>query len=64
MTIDNLRDYPLLKGLTLDGTIYFNQDMGVAEAVLPPGGYASAHAPTIVSVTGWRPALCLVCRLL
>jgi predicted neuraminidase len=42
--------YPVLAGLTPDGTIYENSDMGAVEAMLPPGPYATAHAPTLAEL--------------
>lgn len=43
-------DYKHLPGLTPDGQIYYNDSMGFIEAMLPPGGYESAHAPTMVEL--------------
>lgn len=37
-----------LPGLTLDGQIYFNEEMNIAEAVLPPGPWKTAHAPALL----------------
>lgn len=42
--------YPLLPGLTPDGQIYENRDMGTFEAFLPTGGYPTAHAPALVEL--------------
>ena len=42
--------YPLLPGLTPDGTVYENTAMGTAEAMLPPGPYATAHAPALLEL--------------
>lgn len=42
--------YPSLPGLTPDGTNYFNENMGVVEAMLPPGPYATAHAPALLEL--------------
>ena len=39
--------YPKLPGLTWDGTIYENEEMGTLEALLPTGGYPTAHAPAM-----------------
>lgn len=41
-------NYPVLPGLTPDGTIYRNETMGTLEAMLPPGPWASAHAPALL----------------
>lgn len=40
--------YPTLPQLTPDGVIYHNQLMGTLEAMLPPGPWASAHAPALL----------------
>lgn len=42
--------YPLLPGLTPDGTVYENSAMGTVEAMLPPGPYATAHAPALLEL--------------
>lgn len=42
--------YPVLPGLTPDGTIYENSAMGTVEAMLPPGPYATAHAPALLEL--------------
>lgn len=42
--------YPILPGLPIDGRIYRNNHMGTLEAVLPPGGHATAHAPTMIEL--------------
>lgn len=42
--------YMHLSGLTPDGTIYVNDRMGTIEAMLPTGGYASAHAPCLLEL--------------
>lgn len=42
--------YPVLPGLTPDGTIYENPHMGTLEAMLPPGPYATAHAPALLEL--------------
>ena len=45
-----MMDYPVLPGLTPDGKVYFNQDMGTLEAFLPTGGYPTAHAPAMLEL--------------
>lgn len=45
-------NYPVLPGLTTDGLIYRNQDMGTLEALLPTGGYPTAHAPALLELPG------------
>jgi len=42
--------YPQLPGLTPDGRIYENMDMGTLEAFLPSGGYPTAHAPALLEL--------------
>ncbi|BAL00646.1 hypothetical protein OBV_34470 [Oscillibacter valericigenes Sjm18-20] len=42
--------YPVLPGLTPDGTVYENAAMGTVEAMLPPGSYATAHAPALLEL--------------
>ena len=42
--------YPKLPGLTPDGRMYENQDMGTVEAFLPSGGYPTAHAPALLEL--------------
>ena len=42
--------YPKLPGLTWDGTIYENEEMGTLEALLPTGGYPTAHAPAMAEL--------------
>lgn len=43
-------NYPELPGLTWDGRIYFNGDMGTLEALLPIGGYPTAHSPALLEL--------------
>lgn len=42
--------YAKLPGLTWDGTIYENGEMGDLEALLPTGGYPTAHAPAMAEL--------------
>ena len=42
--------YPVLPGLTPDGVVYENPHMGTVEAMLPPGPYATAHAPALLEL--------------
>jgi len=37
-----------LPGLTLDGQIYFDEEMKLLEAVIPPGPWKTAHAPALL----------------
>ncbi|MBS5064328.1 MAG: exo-alpha-sialidase [Hungatella hathewayi] len=37
-------------GLTPDGTIYDNRESGFVEALLPAGGYETAHAPSLLEL--------------
>lgn len=43
-------NYPKLPGLTMDGRMYENLDMGTVEAALPTGGYPTAHAPALLEL--------------
>ena len=43
-------EYAKLPGLTPDGTMYWNEEMGTMEAVLPPGGYKTAHGPGLLEL--------------
>lgn len=43
-------NYPKLPGLTMDGRMYENMDMGTVEAALPTGGYPTAHAPALLEL--------------
>lgn len=45
-----MMNYPKLPGLTPDGRIYANEDMGTLEAFLPTGGYPTAHAPALLEL--------------
>ncbi len=42
--------YKHLPGLTPDGAMYINDDMGTVEAMLPPGAYRTAHAPALLEL--------------
>lgn len=42
--------YPKLPGLTWDGTIYQNDEMGILEALIPHGDYPTAHAPAMLEL--------------
>ena len=42
--------YPVLPGLTPDGTVYENAAMQTLEAMLPPGPYPTAHAPALLEL--------------
>ncbi|MGL5433950.1 MAG: sialidase family protein [Lachnospiraceae bacterium] len=43
-------EFQHLSGLTPDGIIYINEDLGTIEAMIPPGKYASAHAPALLEL--------------
>lgn len=43
-------NYPVLPGLTPDGTVYENPRMHTLEAMLPPGPFASVHAPALLEL--------------
>lgn len=40
----------MLPRLTPDGTIYWNENLGLAEGMLPPGPYQTAHAPALLEL--------------
>ena len=42
--------YPILPDLTPDGRIYRNEHMNTLEAMLPTGGYLSAHSPALLEL--------------
>lgn len=43
-------EYAVLPGLTPDGRVYRNAEMGILEAFLPAGGYATAHSPALLEL--------------
>ncbi len=43
-------NYQKKPGLTWDGTIYENEEMGVLESLLPTGGFQTAHAPSLLEL--------------
>ena len=43
-------NYQILPGLTPDGRVYQNLDMGTLESALPTGGYPTAHAPALLEL--------------
>ncbi len=43
-------EYKKKQGLTWDGTIYENDEMGILEALLPTGGFQTAHAPSLLEL--------------
>ena len=45
-----MNHYPKLPDLTLDGTVYWNQKQGYAEALLPAGGNPTSHAPSLLEL--------------
>ena len=42
--------YPTLPGLTMDGQVYCNQEMGTVEAIIPPGPWRTCHGPGMVEL--------------
>ncbi len=42
--------YRVLPGLTTDGALYENRNLGTLEALLPPGPYKTAHAPALLEL--------------
>ena len=43
-------NYVTLPGLTSDGKLYFNEDMGTVEAKIPAGTYLTCHSPAMVEL--------------
>ena len=43
-------DYPKLPGLTPDGRVYRNEEMGTVEARIPNGGFRSGHGPALLEL--------------
>ena len=43
-------DYPVLPGLTYDGVLYQNLEMGTVEAVIPPGVHPTCHSPATLEL--------------
>ncbi|WP_295765476.1 exo-alpha-sialidase, partial [uncultured Oscillibacter sp.] len=44
--------YPVLPGLTPDGVLYENLEMGTVEAVIPPGVHPTCHSPATLELPG------------
>lgn len=45
-------NYPALPGLTMDGQVYYNAEMGTVEAIIPPGPWRTCHGPGMVELPG------------
>ncbi len=43
-------NYPVLPGLTIDGQVYYNAEMGTVEAQIPPGPWRTCHGPAMVEI--------------
>ncbi len=43
-------EYTKLPGLTPDGTMYWNEELGTVEAMIPPGDYKTAHGPGLLEL--------------
>lgn len=43
-------NYVTLPGLTSDGKLYFNEDMGTVEAKIPAGSYLTCHSPAMLEL--------------
>ena len=43
-------NYPVLPGLTMDGQVYCNAEMGTVEAIIPPGPWRTCHGPGLVEL--------------
>ena len=41
----------VLSGLTPDGQLYYDEEMNMLEAMLPTGGWATAHAPSLLKTS-------------
>ncbi len=39
-----------MNGMSVDGRIFINDKMGTLEALIPPGGYETAHAPAMLEL--------------
>ena len=52
--------YAKLPGLTPDGRLYENEEMGTVEARLPDGGYPTAHAPALLELPNGDMLCCWV----
>ncbi|MFV0414046.1 MAG: exo-alpha-sialidase, partial [Oscillospiraceae bacterium] len=50
--------YPILPGLTPDGRIFRNREMGTLEAMVPPGPLATCHSPAMVELPGGDMLCC------
>lgn len=44
-------NYTILPGLTKDGQVYFNQEMGTVEAILPPGPWPGLCCPAAAALS-------------
>lgn len=42
--------YACLQNLSADGKMYINEEMGTIDAMIPPGNYKTAHAPTLLEL--------------
>lgn len=43
-------NYTALPGLTMDGQVYRNTEMGTVEAIIPPGPWRTCHGPGMVEL--------------
>lgn len=43
-------NYPILPGLTPDGKVYYNAEMGTVEAIVPPGPWPTCHGPAMLEL--------------
>ena len=51
-------NYPTLPGLTLDGRIFRNEEMGTVESMVPPGPFATCHSPAMLELPGGDMLCC------
>ena len=57
-----MMEYPKLQGLTWDGAIYENEEMGTWEALIPNGNYSDCPCPGDGGTAVRGFAVLLVCR--
>lgn len=51
-------NYRALPGLTLDGRLYCNEEMGTVEAMIPPGPFATCHSPAMLELPNGDELCC------
>ncbi|WP_434311138.1 sialidase family protein [Hominifimenecus sp. rT4P-3] len=48
----------ILAGLSADGQLYYDEEMGITEAMLPTGGWPTAHAPALLETRNGTMLCC------